>query len=299
MANALDAALFPTFLAVLDAGRISAAAKSLHLSQPAVTAQIRKLEATLGAALFVRSARGVAPTAAGERFAGYARSVQRLVEEAASAVTEAEEPSGELVLSASTTIAGHVLPRLLAGFRALRPRVALRLDVGNTEHVLAALTEGRISLGLVEGHSRAAGVRLEPFVDDELVAISAPSSRFRVRTVRDLGDVPLLFREVGSGTRSVLDRALRSAGIRRKALAADVELGSTEAILGAAAAGLGLAFVSRWSMQAHLASGKVIIVPGLGFSVRRTFYWAIPTGGLRGVAAQFHAFAVRSPPVLA
>jgi DNA-binding transcriptional LysR family regulator len=69
-----DPALLPTFLAVLDSGRISAAARVLRLSQPAVTAQIRKLEEAMGAPLFVRSARGVVPTPAGERLAGYARS---------------------------------------------------------------------------------------------------------------------------------------------------------------------------------------------------------------------------------
>lgn len=295
----LDPALLPTFLAVTDSGRISAAAKQLGLSQPAVTAQVRRLEDAMGASLFVRSVRGVVPTAAGEQLAGYARSIQRLLSEATTAVSARREPLEALVLTASTTIADHVLPEVLAGFRVAHPGVGLRLEVGNTEAVLASVTSGRVPLGLVEGHARAAGIRLEPFVDDEIVAVVGRSSPFVVRKVSDLAHVPVLWREPGSGTRSVLDRALRQAGIRRSPLPRDVVMGSTEAILGAVAAGLGVAFVSRWSVRLHLAARRVQLVPGLDFVVRRTFHWALPTGGLHGSAARFHAFAERQPPVLA
>jgi DNA-binding transcriptional LysR family regulator len=296
---AFDPALLPTFLAVVDTGRISAAARVLALSQPAVTAQIRRLEDAVGAPLFVRSVRGVVPTAAGERLAGYARSVRDLLEEAAASVSGPDEPSDELVLTASTTIAAHVLPQVLAGFRRAHPGVALRLEVGNTEAVLASVTAGRVPLGLVEGLTRAAGVRLAPFVDDEIVAVVGRGSPLRIRRLADFANVPILWREPGSGTRSVLDRALRQAGIRRKPMPTDVVLGSNEAIFGAVAAGLGAAFVSRWSVQTYLAAGRIVIVPGLDLVVRRTFHWALPTGVLRGAAARFFDFAQTHPPVLA
>jgi DNA-binding transcriptional LysR family regulator len=95
------------------------------------------------------------------------------------------------------------------------------------------------------------------------------------------------------------DRAIRAAAIRRRPLAKDVVRGSTEAILGAVAAGLGAAFVTRGSAQAHLAAGRMVLVPGLDLVVRRTFSWALPTGGLRGASSQSYAFAQRSPPVMA
>jgi DNA-binding transcriptional LysR family regulator len=297
MAARLDPSLLPTFLAVVDAGRISAAAKVVNLSQPAVTAQIRKLEDALGTALFVRSVHGVAPTDAGVRLTAYAHRVQRLLDDAATAVAGTSEPVGELRLAASTTIAAHVLPPVLAKFRALHPSVLLRLEVGNTEAVLASVSRGRVPLGLVEGHARAAGVRLEPFVDDEIVPVVGVGARFRVRSVSDLATLPILWREAGSGTRSVLDRALRRAGVRKKPM--DVELASTEAILGAVAAGLGVGFVSRWSLQAHLVAGRVAVVAGLDLVVRRTFHWALPSGGLHGVTATFHEFAERYPPAIA
>ena len=294
---ALDPALLPTFLTVLDAGRISAAAKTLHLSQPAVTAQIRRLEDAIGAALFLRSARGVTPTEAGLRLAVHARAIHKLLDEALADVAGVEELGGALVVAASTTIAAHLLPPLLAQFRSAQPDLPLRVHVGNTEQVVDEVRAGRIPLGLVEGHARAPGVRLEPFVDDEIVPIVGRDAPFRIRRARDLDDVPLLCREAGSGTRAVVERALRDAGLRRRSAShLDVELGSTEAIIGGAAAGLGVAFVSRWSVRAHLAAGMVSIVQGPELVVRRTFHWALPGGALTGTAARFYAFARRSPP---
>jgi DNA-binding transcriptional LysR family regulator len=295
---ALEPALLPTFLAVLDAGRISAAAKTLHLSQPAVTAQIRRLEDALGTALFVRTARGVTPTEAALRLATHARAIHRLLDEALADVTGVEEKGGALVVAASTTVAAHLLPPLLAQFRAAHRGVALRVHVGNSEQVVDEVREGRIPLGLVEGHARASGVRLEPFVDDEIVPIVGRDAPFRVRRASDLDAVPLLWREAGSGTRAVVERALGGAGLRRRsARTLDVELGSTEAIIGGAAAGLGVAFVSRWSVRAHLAAGLVRVVPGAELVVRRTFHWALPAGALTGTSARFFALAMRSPPV--
>lgn len=294
-AHPLEPDLLATFLAVLEAGRISAAARTLHLSQPAVTAQVRRLEETLGAPLFVRSVHGVSPTDAGLRLAGYARSVRRLLEEAIAAVAGAQEEGGALVLGASTTIAAHVLPELLAKFRALHRGVTMRVDVGNSEHVVNEVRAGRLPFGLVEGYPRAPAIRLEPFLEDEIVPVVGRDAPFRLRNLKDLETVPLLWREAGSGTRAVVERALKRAGVRRRSISAlDVELGSTEAIVGGAAAGLGVAFVSRISVTAHLAAGLVRIVPGLELVVRRTFHWALPTGALTGTASQFHAFAQRS-----
>jgi DNA-binding transcriptional LysR family regulator len=293
-AASIESPLLVTFLAVLDAGRISAAAKALHLSQPAVTAQIRKLEDAIGAALFVRSVRGVTPTEAGVRLAGYARTIRRTLDEAIAEVAGVEERSGPLVVAASTTIAAHVLPSLLAEFRSVHRAAPLRIHVGNTEEVIAEVREGRIPLGLVEGHARAAGVRLEPFIDDELVAIVGIHTSYQVRRAKDLDHTPLLWREPGSGTRAIVERALRRAGLgRRAARALDLELRSTEAIIGGAAAGLGVAFVSRSSVRAHLAAGWVRIIPALDLALRRTFHWALPAGPLSGTAARFYELARR------
>jgi DNA-binding transcriptional LysR family regulator len=132
--------------------------------------------------------------------------------------------------------------------------------------------------------------------EDELVPVAAPGGPFAASSAADLTRAPILWREPGSNSRHVLERALREAGIRDAALPIDAELGSTEALLSAAAAGLGVAFVSRWVLGAHLASGRLAVLEGTGFVARRTFRWAVPTGGPTGAAARFYAMARGAPP---
>jgi DNA-binding transcriptional LysR family regulator len=287
--------LLSTFLEVIDAGRMSAAARSLHLSQPAVTAQMRRLEESLGTALFIRSAHGVTPTDAGRRLVRYARSVRDVLNEAVADLATEPELAGSLAVAASTTIAAHVLPPLLAGFRARHRGMEFQVHVVNTERVIAQVRAGRVPLGLVEGHARAQGVRLEPFFNDEIVAIVGRDAPFRVEGPQDLDQVPILWREAGAGTRAVVERALRRAGLtRRKARRLDIELGSTEAVIGGAMAGLGVAFVSRCSLRMHLAAGMVRVVAGADLTIPRAFRWTLPAGALSGTAARFYDYARRT-----
>jgi len=292
----LDPALLPTFLDVLRHGGIGAAARATFLSQPAVTARIRRLEETLGVPLLIRSRGGVTATPAGEKLARYAREVQRLLDEAEREVPSADVHLGRLELIASTTIAAYVLPEALARFRQRHPSVPIRLAIGNTDEVIAALRSGEAPLGLVEGFARASGVHLEPWVDDELVPVLGGDAPWRPRSAAELSDVPLLWREPGSGTRAVVTRALGAAGVRKKPAEHDLVLGTTDAIVGAAAAGLGLAFLSRWVLGPHLASGRLRAVPALGLALRRTFHWALPGGRPGGAAGRFLALATAHPP---
>ena len=281
----LDPDLLPTFLAVLRHGRISAAARAVHLSQPAVTARVRRLEEAVGATLLLRSAQGVTPTPAGERLAAAARDVERRLDEVLREIGGEGSALGPLELCASTTIAAHVLPPLLARFRGRYPEARLRVEIGNTAEVLAAVEKGSASLGLVEGAGRAGGVRLEPWVDDELVPVVGASTPCAPRSLADLATTPILWREPGSGTREVVLRALRRAGVCSRPRPFDLVLGTSEAIAGCASAGLGLAFLSRWALGPHVAAGLLRAVPALGLEIRRTFRWALPSGS-RSAAAE-------------
>jgi DNA-binding transcriptional LysR family regulator len=293
----LDPELLATFLAVVQHGRISAAARAVHLSQPAVTARVRRLEESVGAPLLVRSVRGVEPTPAGRRLAERAREVRRLLEEALDEVGDDEHALGDLAIAASTTIAAHVLPSVLARFRARHPTVPIEIEIGNTKEVVEAVRSGARPLGLVEGTARAVGVRLEPWLDDELVPVIGVDAPFVVRRDADLLDVPILWREAGSGTRAVVAEALKRAGLRTRPAPLDPVLGTSSAIANAAAAGLGVAFLSRWSLAPLLAAGRLRTIPGLALTIRRTFQWALPAGVLTGSAARFHRMATQSPPV--
>lgn len=294
--TAIDPELLTTFSAVLEHGRIAAAARAIHLSQPAVSARIQKLERTLGTTLLLRSSRGVSPTPAGQKLLAYAHEIEALLERAAAEVGDSET-MGPLELIASTTIAALVLPRVLADYRRHHPDVEIELRIGNTEDVIEAVRSGRCPLGLVEGHRRASAVHLEPWLDDDLeltVGRGAPRA-WRPRTAKDLEQVPLLWREPGSGTRTVIARALRAEGARGKPQRGDLVLGSNEAIANGVVAGLGLAFLSRWTLAA-MGDGRLLPVPGFDLTIRRTFHFAQPTRGVTGTAAHFQRFAQRHKP---
>ena len=301
MASLLDSRRLDTFRAVALAGRISEAARRLNLSQPAVTAQMRQLEEAAGRPLFTRHPHGVRLTSAGAALLEVANRVHRLLEEAGARLAAPERAAAPLELCASTTLAAYVLPPLLAAFaRAERP-AALTLEAANTEQVLAWVREGRFPLGLVEGLRRAPGLRLELFLQDELLpvrAVKAPPAIRKVRSVRDLASVPILRREPGSGTRAVVDAALRRADRALAHRDADPVIGHTEAIKAAVLEGLGIAFLSPWSIRGELKRRELEVLDLPGLRVPRAFSWVRPSGGLSGAAARFHRFAMEHPPKL-
>ena len=297
--NRLNSSLFQTFLAVADAGQISKAARRLHLSQPAVTGQIRRLEADLDATLFIRSAHGVDLTPRGVRLRKRLQGVFTELEQIVRELDQTREETGIVNLAASTTIARHFVPQIFVRFRRYHPSAGLRLVVGNTEEVLEQVREHRVGLGLVEGHERGSGVRLEQFMADEIVPVCAaqiPDLKFRraverVRSVRDLETLPLIWREPGAGTRAVVESVLKDCGLSVTKLDRLVEVGSTEAIKMLVSAGLGVGFLSSWDIQHELSIGRMqqIEKPGLRFD--RVFSWAIASGELGGLSAEFYRFA--------
>ena len=292
----VDPRRLETFRVVATSGSVTAAARLLHLSQPAVTAQLRQLEREVGVPLLVRSARGVAANAAGARLLGYARKVHLLLDKAQDALADAQQGSGELVLAASTTVASYVIPELLASFLRESPR-GVRLEVGNSAQVLGWVKEGRAPLGIVEGLERAGGLRLEHFLDDELVPVVTAGAPPSLRSGMELSQLPLIWREPGSGTRAVVERALRRAGIRRPVAEHDLTLGSTEAIKGAVRLGMGLAFLSRWSIRTELALGKLQVL-SWPLHIPRSFSWVLSSDDPGGVAGRFLRFARQNPPTL-
>lgn len=285
----IDPRRLETFRVVALAGRISAAARMLHLSQPAVSGQVRELERECGRPLLIRTARGVLPTPDGERLLEHAQRVEEILRAAAEPHDEGAD-TGELVLGASQTTAACVIPHLVAEHRRARPDQAVRVEVGNTEAVLAWLAEGTVPLAMVEGLPRARGVRLEAYVDDELLPVAsagAPAAFQRVRRVAELERVPIVWREVGSGSRAVVERALRRAGHRRGRGHADLALGTNEAVKAAVLLGLGVGFLSRWAIRAELATGALRALPLQDLRVTRAFSWALPAGGVPGPAGRF------------
>ena len=282
----LNPALLGTFIAVAETGKIGTAAKVLGLSQPAVTAQIRKLEEELKAECFERSVQGMALTASGKELLKYARQIVALLQEAAASATPEALPRGPLRIAASTTIGNHLLPSVLAQFAKDYPEVQIRMTVASTKDVIEAIHRKDSDIGLVEGYSRVAQVRLEKLVDDEILMVVHPDLKSRLRSLSDLQRIPLIWRENGSGTRSVVEKELRRH-FSRQELSIKYEFGSTEAIKQAVLKKVGVGFLSRWSIESELQAGKLVVVTIPEIRIERSFSWVLPSEGLNKVGEQF------------
>jgi DNA-binding transcriptional LysR family regulator len=272
------------------------AAEELLLTQPAVTQQIKALEEELGVPLFDRSGSHIALTAAGATLLPFADRLKAVSDAAIEAVTQAGgDQTGKLALGASQTIGQYLLPRLVAGFLGEQPRVAVSAVSGNTDQMLEALDAHRIQLALIEGPAQRKDLHIEPFMRDELVLVVNAQHEWADSEVSldALKSAPLLMREFGSGSRRVVEQALAAAGLRKKDLRTVMELDSTEGLLSAVEAGLGVTFVSRWAVRNQLRLGTLGLARVQGLELSRLFSLAWPAGPRPGgIAGSFIRFVL-------
>lgn len=259
----------------------SRAAEELLLTQPAVTQQIKALEDELGVSLFDRGGGRIQLTPGGKALLPFADRMKVLSDEAVSAVAAAYgEQSGDLALGASQTIAQYLLPALIAEFRKSHPRVRVTALSGNTDKMLEALVAGDIQVALIEGPERRKDLQIEPFMEDRMVLVVPPGHEWagqEIATAMIRGE-PLLMREFGSGSRRVIEQALAASGLKPKDIRISMEFDSTEGLLGAVEAGLGVAFVSRWAVRNQLALGTLKLAYARQLKLARWFSLARASG---------------------
>jgi DNA-binding transcriptional LysR family regulator len=249
-----------TFAAVAEHRNISRAAVALHLSQPAVSGQLRQLQDEFGEPLYQREGRGVRLTPAGDQLASYAtrlRDTWRQAHAYRDALRGLE--SGTLRVGASTTPASYLLPYLIAGFHRLYPDVTVHTTDGNTADIVGALAS--LDIAMVEGPvgvDLSPDTAVQPWREDEIVAIMPRShplmqtegAEARAVTGRielaALGAHPLVLREAGSGVRQMVERAFARAGVPMRVA---LEIAGVEGVKEAVRAGMGIGFVSAMSMR--------------------------------------------------
>ena len=265
--------VFHTVAGVLSFTR---AAEILHMTQPAVTHQIRQLEEEFNARLFDRSNNRISLTAAGQQVLEYADRIIALYDEMQESVkTLVGDRTGLVTIGASTTIAEYMLPGLLGDFRQQFPDVQIRLRVANTDAVVTMVADNSIDLGVVEGEVDNQLLKVERCQQDELQVIVPPGHQLASQTsvsALQLTEHPFIYREDGSGTRSVIERYFSDNGVDESALNRPFELGSTEAIKGAVQAGVGITIVSRATLSKELALGHLVALP-LEPPLMRSFYF--------------------------
>jgi LysR family transcriptional regulator, low CO2-responsive transcriptional regulator len=251
------------------------AADSLYLSQPAVSQQVKALEATLGVRLFVRSGRGIVLTPAGEDLLPRAERLLGLLG-GTSAVVDAIHGlrRGSVVVGASTSAGAYVVPRLLGDFHAAFPGIRLTLNVGNRVAVEQLLLARRVDLAVMGGLAHPEHFVVEYLMPNELIMVAAPGHRLTGRSrvpLSDLAAETLLLREPGSGTRLDTERVFARAGVPMRA---SMELSDIGAIKEAAAAGLGVAALFRQAAEREVADGDLVELDVEGFPLQRRWYVA-------------------------
>ncbi|MCP3708588.1 LysR family transcriptional regulator [Paraburkholderia sp. CNPSo 3274] len=251
-----------TFAAVAEHLNISRAALALHLSQPAVSGQLRLLQEEIGEPLYLRDGRGVRLTPTGEQLAGYAA---RLRDTWRDALTYRDAlrglERGTLRIGATTTPASYRLPYLVAQFHGCYPQVKLETSSGNTTDVVGTL--GAVDIALIEGpvgEQLPPDTAVHPWLEDEIVAIVPRSHALASQldaqgeavapmpaiTVEALAQWPLVLREDGSGVRQMVERAFARAGVPMRVA---LEIAGVEGVKEAVRAGMGIGFVSAMSMR--------------------------------------------------
>jgi len=273
-----------TFVAVVEHGSFSEAARAMGLSQPAVTMQVQALESDVNVMLLDRRYRKVDVTEAGRMLLPFARRILDEVAEARSAIDElGDSISGRLDIAASTTPGQYVLPRQLGGFLRQNPEVGITLHVGDTSEVVDLVERGVAHLGMTGAEIHGVRVDYERMGSDDLVMICPVDHPMVGRadvSITELVEEPFITRETGSGTRMVFEEAARQSGIDPSELRVVMELGTNEAVVSAVEGGMGLGIVSAWAAHKALALNTVARLPVAGFPLARPLFLVTPRGSL-------------------
>ncbi len=210
------------------------AAQELDITQPAITKHIHELEAQYKVRLFERMGNKIILTHAGEVFLNHSIDILHQYSRLDFDMNILHGSySGHLRIGASTTIAQYVLPKVLAKFTSKFPDIQLSLVSGNSDEIEKELLSHHIDLGLIEGNKRLPNLKYTHFMEDELVLITSTKSRYAHLdeiSKEELSTIPLVLRENGSGTLSVLNTALEKIGLKISLLNVLMQLGSSESI---------------------------------------------------------------------
>ncbi len=241
------------------------AAETLHMTQPAVTFQVKQLEDFFNTRLFDRTHNKITLTEAGKTIYDYSGQILDLYEKMNSDVREMTgEVTGTLVVGASTTVAEYMLPSLLGAFKKQYDDVNIRLQVGNTDAIVAMVENNMIDFGLVEAPVQNKNLDVHVCRIDEMQVICpkdhplAKRDKVTIEEVRKYGYVS---REEGSGSRAVINTYIREQGLSYSDLNVVMELGSPEAVKMAVESDVGLAIVSRTTLAKELKLDTLKAIP--------------------------------------
>jgi LysR family transcriptional regulator, low CO2-responsive transcriptional regulator len=278
------------FVAVADRQSFTRAAEDLFLTQPAVSMQIKALERTVGIPLFDHLGKHVQPTEAGYELYARAKRILQLTAETSETMQALRGAwRRRLRVIATTTVGIYVVPTMLGQFHQRHPEIEIQLEVANWERTCERLFDREADVGIAGPHPQPF-LKMEPFMEDELVVIAGPGHSLVTRTdipLEELAREPILVREPGSGTRAAVEALFAERNIP---LHRAMELSRNGAIKQIVMAGLGIGVVSRAAITLELAMGILCVLDVEGFPVVRAWHIITQAGlALPPAAATFCA----------
>ncbi|WP_242689141.1 LysR substrate-binding domain-containing protein [Pedobacter sp. SYSU D00535] len=251
------------------------AAAELFITQPAVTKHIHELEQQLAVPLFRRNGNSISLTRSGEVLMRHAEKIFDIYAEMEAELLQVNNiPGGSLRIGASTTIANHVLPKILASFKKSNPTVNFKFVQGNTDFTTQQLLEEKIDIGLVEGNVHYPQIAYDQFMKDEIVLVAKAKSQLAKLaeiTPQQLLTIPLILREHGSGTLDVIFKALQKARINPKDLIIEAQLESSVSIKQYLLYSESAAFLSIQTVTREVKNNELAIIEIKGLEIFRTF----------------------------
>ncbi len=259
-----------TFAEVARSMSFSVAAEKLHLTQPAVSIQIKHIAEAVGLPLFEQSGREIALTAAGQELLATVRELDDVWNRFEAAIADLKGFKRGKLRVALVTTAKHFLPRMLGEFYQRYPDIEIDLEIANRDKIVERIRNNQDDLYVMSLPPRELDVVSYPFLDNDFVVL-APEGHWAVGrhlALSDLAGEPFIFREPGSGTRHVIDEYLRLAGIE---LRVRLSLSSNEAIRDLVASGMGLTVLSRQAVAEKGAQAGLVELDVQDFPLRRTW----------------------------
>ena len=248
------------------------AARALHLTPPAVTMQVKDLEAQIGLPLFDRNGRQVSLTTPGEYMLVYARKLLATLKDAEDAAARLKQAEAGTLTIGMVSTAKYFLPRMLAEFRREHEHVEIRLAEGNREKLMRLLHANEVDIAVMGRPPRELATRAEPFAAHPHVFVAAASHPLATREaqvdVESLRPQPFIVREEGSGTRAAMEQFFADARLQPRVA---MEMSSNETIKQAVIADMGLSFLSLHTLQLELEKGLVAVLDVQGAPVLRAW----------------------------
>lgn len=266
-----------SFVTVVEKKNFTRAAEMLYLTQSALSKQIKVLESYLGAELLKRYDKEVVLTDAGAVFYPEAKKILSIFYSASEGIKELQGlVRGKLVLGASSLPGDYILPNVIGRFRQIYPGLEVQLKISDTSRTIAAVKSGVVEIGFLGAVPEDFSLIVEPYLEDELILI-VPPGWSAVNSWGELDMNNLILRERGSGTRQIVEESLQKVNIGFDGKV-KTELGSTQAIINAVAAGWGFSFVSRYAAEEVITAGKVRKVANCGTQIKRSIVMVILKG---------------------